>query len=49
MIVYSPKIRLARLAIIVFALHSVTPAGVQNQAEEDPRSEKVDKIFAPTV
>lgn len=39
-------IRLAWLALIVFALHSVTPAGFPNQVEKDSRSEKVDKVFA---
>lgn len=42
----SLKIRLASLALIVFALHSVTPAGCPNQGDKDPRFEKVDKVFA---
>lgn len=40
------KIRLVWLALVVLTLHSVTPAGCPNQGEKDPRSEKVDKVFA---
>ncbi len=42
----SLKIRLTWLPLIVFALHSVTPAGGPNQADKDPRSEEIDKVFA---
>ena len=42
----SSKIRLACLALIVFASQSVTHAGGPNQDEKDPRTEKVDKVFA---
>jgi CubicO group peptidase (beta-lactamase class C family) len=42
----SLKIRLACLALIVLAPHSAAHAGGRNQGEKDPRSEKVDKVFA---
>ncbi|HZM87931.1 MAG TPA: serine hydrolase domain-containing protein [Blastocatellia bacterium] len=37
--------RLALVTVIVFALQTVTFAGSSNQGEQDPRSEKVDKLF----
>lgn len=46
MTISSLRIRLSWLPVIVFALHSVTPAGCPNQGEKDPRSEQVDKVFA---
>jgi len=40
------KIKLASLALIVFAVQSVAPASGRGQAEKDSRSERVDKVFA---
>ena len=42
----SYRIRLACLALIVFAMYSAAHGAGLNQGEKDPRAEKVDKIFA---
>lgn len=42
----SLKVRIVCLALIVFGLHSATHGGGRNQGEKDPRSEKIDKVFA---
>jgi CubicO group peptidase (beta-lactamase class C family) len=42
----SRRIRLALPALVVFALWSAGLAGGPTQAEKDPRSEKIDKLFA---
>ena len=39
------RIRFALVAVIVFALQAATFAGSATQGEQDPRSDKVDKLF----
>lgn len=46
MIRMSLKLRIASLILAVSLLHAISPAGTPNQGEKDPRTEKVDKLFA---